>query len=158
MKYALYLKNTLVHVTNETPYTGTPEFKEFSVDGQVIAYDTVKELRRLSSLNEAVSLAKTISEFTGNFYIPCDEGEHCSPRFGILLAPKIDDDVSYTFNGDYYPCGKIVRITPSYRIFTKDDKGNEHTFYRKGIRSNWVMKGGTWSLVPGIISEQNPSF
>jgi hypothetical protein len=158
MKYALFLNNVLVHVTNESPFTGTLGLKEYQADGKVIEYDCFKELRRLNSLEEAITLAKQVSELSGVFYIPCDEGEHCSPRFGILKAPTIGDDCSYAFNGDYYPCGKIVRITPSFRIITKDDKGHEHTFFRKGIRSNWVMKGGTWSLVQGIIDERNPSF
>jgi hypothetical protein len=158
MKYALFLNNLPVHISSETPYTGTPQLKEFIVDGKPLAYNNAKSIRQLDSMEEAEAIAKFATESTGALHLAYDDGASTSHRFGIIEAPKVGDEVSYAFNGDYYPCGKIVRITPGFRIYAKDENDVVKMFNRSKNRSNWTMKGGTWSLVQGHIFQQNPSF
>ena len=107
-----------------------------------------------SSYDDVTRIALYLTAMTGKTYLPIDAGSHVSPRFDIIEAPKVGDDVSYGFNGDSYPCGKITRITKSWRIYTDSGK----TFNCKGITGVWMMVGGTWFLIIGIVDERNPHF
>ena len=84
---------------------------------------------------------------------------------------KVGDDVSYGFNGDYYPDGKITRFTKTGKYLYTDGgtKYVKTTFesrermedtgeYEDVIKEGFQRVGGTWWLVPGIVSEQNPHF
>ena len=161
MKYILLLKGQVVAVTDESPYTGTPKLKEFDVE-----YDQAVDMRGsdMKSFEEAEKYAEACTKLTGETYLAFDNGAGTSHRYGIMVPPKVGDDVSYGFNGDYYPCGKVVRITPGWRIYTSDDTKSDASnrkhlmFNRKGKTSGWKMKGGTWGLVKGIVDERNPSF
>lgn len=151
MIYVLFNKGQPVHVTGESPYTGTPKMKEFPG----VEYDEVKTPRDFKSYDEVVDVAAKVSELTGKQFIGFDDGEWTSHRFGIMEPPKVGDEVSYGFNGDAYPCGTIVKITKGWRVTTSTGK----VFNRsRKIRSNWLMVGGTWSLLQGHISRQNPEF
>lgn len=107
------------------------------------------------NFQRAVEIAEQITAATGELYLPVDNTANVSPRYDVIRAPAVGDEVSYAFNGDYYPCGKIVKISPTYKKITTDT-GN--TFYRTRLNSaNWKMDG-TWSLVRGHIERQNPCF
>ena len=149
-KYVLFNKGQPVHVTDVSPYTGTPKLKKFPG----VEYDEVKDSRDYNSLAEVEDVAAKVTALTGELYLPYDMSENCSPRFGIFVPPKVGDKVSRAFNGDYYPAGEIVRVTKGWRITTSDGT----VFNRKKTRPSWVQVGGTWSMVSGHISEQNPSF
>lgn len=86
-------------------------------------------------------------------FIVTDEGEGCFPRYDVIQAPQLGDDVSYSFNGDSYPCGKIITISATMKTI-KTSEGK--VFYRHRETGSW--KSGPWSLIQGTISEQNPHF
>lgn len=92
----------------------------------------------------------------GNVYVATDSGPCVSPRFDVIAAPKAGDLVSYAFNGDYYPCGKIVSVGSGSKMVVKTDTGA--VFYRYKLTGSWVKKGGTWTLVQGHSNEKNPCF
>ena len=68
--------------------------------------------------------------------------------------PAINDPVSYAFNGDYYPCGVITKISKNFKMITTSEG---QKFYRQGDANQWKMHK-TWSLVKGHIERQNPHF
>lgn len=106
------------------------------------------------SLDHADEIAKSATEATGKLYLPVDSGAGVWPRFDVIEAPAVGDDVSYAFNGDYYPCGQIKSISASYRVITTTEG---QTFYRRKQTGNWKYDR-TWSLVSGHRKELNPSF
>jgi hypothetical protein len=98
---------------------------------------------------------EAIAKLLGEGYIATDAGSHVSPRYDVQELPNVGADVSYSFNGDTYPCGKIVKISDGLhrRIETSDGS----VFWRRGRSGSWI-KDGTWFLVAGHHYEQNPSF
>lgn len=100
--------------------------------------------------------AEAIAKALGEGYIAVDAGAHVSPRYDVIELPKVGDDVSYGFNGDYYPCGKIIYISrgPNYRKIVTDDGS---VFWRLRKTGSW-KKDQTWSLVQGVINKRNPEF
>lgn len=92
----------------------------------------------------------------GETYIATDAGPWCSPQFDVIAAPKVGAEVSYSFNGDYYPCGKIVSVGKGEKMIVKTDTGA--TFYRRKLTGTWLKTGGTWMLVAGHHTDKNPSF
>jgi len=68
--------------------------------------------------------------------------------------PAINDPVSYAFNGDYYPCGVVTKISKNFKMITTSEG---QTFHRQGAANQWKMHK-TWSLVKGHIERQNPHF
>lgn len=72
----------------------------------------------------------------------------------IIKTPQIGDDVSRGFNGDVYPCGKITKITPSFQITTSTG----HKFRRVKDTGKWVEIGGSFYMIPGVVSKLNPHF
>ncbi len=87
-------------------------------------------------------------------YIATDAGAHVSPRYDVIKLPKVGDKVSKAFNGDSYPAGVIKSISKSLKLITTD--GGDK-FYRVRETGSW-RSGGTWSLTPGHVYTQNPSF
>ena len=59
------------------------------------------------------------------------------------------------FNGDYYPCGTIVKISPTLKKITTSD-GKE--FYRVKQTGSWRLKGTSFYMVKGTHDKRNPSF
>ncbi len=107
-----------------------------------------------NSYEEVEKLAEMVADFTGKKYLPLDCGSHVSPRFDVLEAPAIGDEVSRTFNGDYYPVGTIVKISDSFRVITTSEG---KWFYRDKLSGRWLSHG-TWALIPGTHKELNPHF
>jgi len=91
-------------------------------------------------------------------YIPIDNGPGCYPRYDVVAAPMVNDVVSKGFNGDYYPVGRVVKVSTNLRVITTCGDGEELKFYRRGESARWVQAGGTWTLVHGERNERNPSF
>jgi hypothetical protein len=108
----------------------------------------------ITSLNHANELAAAAEKLTGFAFIGIDNGECVWPRFDVARRPAVGDEVSYAFNGDYYPCGKVAKISDSLRLITTD---GGMKFYRRRNSGSWLNRG-TWSLVQGHISRLNPEF
>lgn len=106
------------------------------------------------SFEEVQRLAMYITAMTGKVHIGTDATESTSPRYDIIEIPKVGDEVSYGFNGDYYPDGVITKITSKLQITTSGGG----TYRQRKNTGSWIKTGGTWSLVKGHISEQNPHF
>lgn len=106
------------------------------------SYETVQDLAAKLSVTE------------NKLYIGVDKGSSVSPRFDIIEAPAIGDEVSYAFNGDSYPCGKIVKISKSLRRIETD---GGKVFYRRKLSGTW-LNNHTWALVNGHVHTQNPHF
>lgn len=87
---------------------------------------------------------------------------------------QVGDEVSYGFNGDFYPCGDVEKITNNFITCSGGRK-----FRRKLIKWHSLIKntewkivdseeclkecfylvgGGNWVLVKGIINKRNPHF
>ena len=104
------------------------------------------------AFERAEEIAAQLTQLTGKKYIATDAGGSCYPRYDVMEAWTVGEEVSYAFNGDSYPCGIITKITPSGMVVTSDGK----KFRRKGSTGSW--KNGTWSLVAGHEHKWNPSF
>lgn len=106
-----------------------------------------------NSYEEVENIAKLASEFSGQKYLPVDCGEHVSPRFDIVKAPVIGEEVSQYFNGDSYPEGVVVKISESYKMITTS---TGKKFYRYKQSGSWRRNG--FSLISGHHTERNPHF
>jgi hypothetical protein len=84
-------------------------------------------------------------------FMAVDCGKNTTPRFDVIEMPQVGDYVSYAFNGDYRPCGEIVKVTKTLQIVTSTGR----RFMYKG---GGVWKDGSWRMVMGIRNESNPSF
>ena len=103
------------------------------------------------SFEQVQKLAEDCSALTGKVYLAVDSGDHVSPRFDVIEAPAIGDLVSKAFNGDSYPEGEIVKITPTWQIKTSTGK----TFRRVKNTSCWKDPNG-YGLISGHHDERNP--
>lgn len=111
----------------------------------------------MKTMGDAMYIADRANALNdGNTYIATDAGSFVSPRFDVQQVPKIGDDVSYSFNGDSYPCGKIVSVGTGAKMIIKTDTGE--VFYRRRLTGSWLKQGGTWYLIKGVHHEINPSF
>ncbi len=112
----------------------------------------------ISSMEMAKQLAKSMTEnFAGDdLYIPTDEGDSVSPRYGVSKAPKVGDQVSYAFNGDCYPDGEITKVSAGVKMVVTTSTGS--VYYRKKLSGGWKKQGGTWWMVSGHVKKQNPEF
>lgn len=106
------------------------------------------------SMDHATDIAKSVTQITGKLHLPVDGGSGVWPRFDVIEAPAVGNDVSYAFNGDYYPCGQIKSISANHRVITTTEG---QKFYRRAESGCWKYNR-TWSLVSGHRSELNPSF
>lgn len=106
------------------------------------------------TLEAAQEVAEAASVFTGEDFIAVDKGECTFPRFDVIRAPAVGDAVSYSFNGDSYPCGYIQTVSKSLKKITTT---SGKTFYRSKQTGCWLMNR-TWAMVGGHIQEQNPHF
>lgn len=111
-------------------------------------------MERFNTLEEATTYAAAEEAKAGRPWIPTDSGPHVHPRFSAIEVPRVGDEVSYTFNGDYYPDGTVTRVSKSLVITTSEG----HRYYRKGASGTWKQTGGTWSLIRGHVSERNREF
>ena len=125
--------------------------------------------RKYESRNDwkTMAAAEEVAAALGPEYVATDAGPYVSPRYDVIALPKVGDAVSYSFNGDSYPCGHVISISagPNFRrIVAHEPRGGkhvgevrEHVFWRRRKTGSWVMNG-TWSLVAGHVDERNPSF
>lgn len=97
-------------------------------------------------------IAAAVTKYVGELHIAVDRGQGVSPRLDIILAPKVGDEVSKSFNGDTYPMGTITKISPSMHVITTSTGAK---FYRQGKNSGTWAKGSFY-LIPGKVYEQNP--
>jgi hypothetical protein len=104
--------------------------------------------------HEAAVMADEATKLTGKLHIATDAGAYTYPRFDVIEAPQIGAEISRAFNGDYYPEGKIAKISPTLKKITTDT-GN--TFYRQGNSGRW-LSDGIWSMVPGHVAKWNREF
>ena len=104
------------------------------------------------NLEAAQAVAKAATEFHGVLYIATDAGSHVSPRYDVQKAPRVGDEISYSFNGDTYPDGTIKSISASLKVVTST---SGRRYYRRGQTGSWVLDG-TWSMVVGHRNERNP--
>lgn len=133
-----------------------------SNSGKVISSEQAKERGYADTMTRhdwksydvAAAVAYDVSNAEHALYIAIDCGPGVYPRYDIIKAPAVGDDVSYTFNGDYYPDGKIASISESLRIVVTDT-GNK--YYRHKLTGAW-KRHKTWTLVRGHITERNPHF
>ncbi|CAB4161134.1 hypothetical protein UFOVP728_31 [uncultured Caudovirales phage] len=108
----------------------------------------------LDTMMFAQLIADAATAYTSELYIATDNGEWVSPRYEVIKAPKVGDQVSKAFNGDYYPVGVIASISKSLKVI---ETSTGLKFYRRKLRGAWI-NAGTWSLVPGHIQRWNPEF
>lgn len=98
--------------------------------------------------------ANAFGGYDGGKLVATDATASTSPRYDVIRAPTIGDKVSYSFNGDSYPDGEIVKISDSLRV-VKTNTGS--VYYRRMLTGSW-RKDGTWTLIRGHRNERNPSF
>ena len=106
----------------------------------------------IKSFAYAHTLATLLTEKLGRTFLATDATASTSPRYDVIEAPKVGDKVSRGFNGDYYPEGEIVKITPTWIVTTSTGK----KFRRRGLTAGWRQEGGTWWMTGGHIDERNP--
>jgi hypothetical protein len=149
--YVLLNKGLPVKILTESPYNGTWETNQYPG----IVYDEIQDRWDWSDMPfETVQmLALRLTSMTGTSYI-ATRSMSSHPCHDIVAIPKVGDQVSYGFNGDYYPDGTIVKISKKLMITTST--GN--TYRRVRDSGSWTQPGGTWGLVKGHISEKNPHF
>ena len=66
---------------------------------------------------------------------------------------NIGDEISYGFNGDFYHCGQVDRISKTGKIIYSN-MGDKFVRQRDG----YYKRNQTWTLVHGIHDDQNPHF
>lgn len=108
------------------------------------------------SLEDAQLVADGATKFTGEQHFAIDQGSNHYPRYDVIRAPAVGDEVSYAFNGDYYPAGKINKISKTHRRVSTD--AGQTFFRRSPTKGSWVLKGGTFSMVHGTHNRWNPEF
>lgn len=96
------------------------------------------------------TLAQMLSMYSkdGTRYLPTQN--QSGTEFDVIVAPKVGDEVSRGFNGDYYPCGKITKITPTWQITT--DTGAK--FRRVKESAAWKETRGSFWMVNGVHDER----
>jgi hypothetical protein len=110
----------------------------------------------LKTLEDAARVAASLSRATGVTYLPTDT-PNCSPRFDVIEAPKVGDFVSHGFNGDAYPVGTIIAITPTWQCVIQREDGSTVRAYRRNATSgSWRLDG--FSMIRGRHDYRNPSF
>lgn len=113
-----------------------------------------KSRHDIANFQDAERIAAEITQLTGRMHLGTDAGDGVWPRFDVIEAPQVGDKVSYSFNGDTYPDGEIVKISNKWQVTTST--GNKYR--RRKNSAGWLRTGGTWSMVAGHHYEQNPHF
>ena len=106
------------------------------------------------TFDQAQKVAEAASEFAGEEWIATDSGGSVFPRYDIIRAPKVGDLISYYFNGDCYPDGKIVKISATRKLVTSS---TGRKYYRSKETGSWINHG-TWCMVQGHHTSKNPHF
>lgn len=113
----------------------------------------------ITSLEQAQALAESASGTLGIPHLAVDRGVGVSPRYDVIEAPMVGDEVSMAFNGDYYPVGKITRIGAGYKQIKVVGPDGDKVFRRQGGENGpgWLYQR-MWRLVDGKQSRLNPEF
>lgn len=111
-----------------------------------------------NTILDAELIAQGVTALTGEQWTAIDLGRYVSPRFDVVRAPAVGDEVSDAFNGDYYPAGVITKVSAADKGFKIVTTSTGSRYYRRGTTGKWVKQGGTWSLVRGHINHLNPEF
>lgn len=132
--------------------TVRPPEGEYRVKGMWESRWDWKSFERVHYIVEMLNTLGDLRKF-----LPVDKGPDCSPRYDIIVAPAVGDKISYSFNGDSYPDGEIVKISKDYRVVTSSTGSR---YWRSGFDKGaaWVKSGGTWSMIKGHVSEWNREF
>lgn len=73
----------------------------------------------------------------------------------------VGDNVSYGFNGDWYPDGQVQRFSKSGR-FMFTTTGHKYVLHITITRDSRVERyrsiGGTWVIAKGVHNERNSHF
>lgn len=113
------------------------------------------EIRSFEHAQEIAQQANALEHSEPVEFIATDSGEYCWPRYDVVRAPKVGEQVSKALNGDYYPDGEIVRVSgKNHRIVTTS---TGRKYYRRRLSGSWVANKH-WSMVRGHISRLNPEF
>lgn len=105
------------------------------------------------TLNHAEVVASELNAHAGELrYLATDAGPGQWPRYDVIEAPRAGDEISYAYNGDYYPDGEIVKVSDSLRV-VYSSTGSK--YWRRRATGTW-LKDGMWCLVKGHRSERNP--
>ena len=131
----------------------------YNLDNKLVSVSTEYHREGLTrsgicSFAHAEEIAADATKLTNELYIAIDNGDHCYPRYDVIAAPKVGDEVSRSFNGDSYPAGKIVSVSATLKQ-VKTDTGV--IFHRRRQTGVW-LNAGTWGLSHGHHNERNPSF
>lgn len=123
--------------------------------------------QRQSNYEDALRVAEHLTTLTKVPHWAEDRGSNVSPRFAVIRGFSIGEPVSYGFNGDSYPCGRIIAMSArpkdaskgeGPRIITvQDHQGVRKQFWRRKKTGSW-KHDQTWSLQHGWHSDRNPSF
>jgi hypothetical protein len=138
MFYFVMSDKGLAAITTESPKDGAVYFTRHD----------------FKSFEVAEEMATAATKFSGELYIATDAGKYSWPQFDVIKAPKVGDKVSQSFNGDSYPRGEIVKVSKSLKLVTTS---TGHKFYRHKRSGAWMVNGYA-SMIPGHVSEMNPSF
>lgn len=111
--------------------------------------------KRHDSMEAAEAHAAHLNATTDSTWIAYYTDYACDP-FMVAELPKVGDEVSKGFNGDYYPSGKIAKISKTFNRITTTEGD---VFTRTGPMK-WKIGGkkGAFTLVRGLIDERNPHF
>lgn len=131
----------------------------YSLDGKLVSVSTdftqdAINRNDFTCFDTAKAVAAEATTLTGKLHIAADRGQWTSPRYDVIEAPAVGTEVSRAFNGDYYPAGKIVKVSASLRRVVTEDGT---VFYRRGNSDVWIS-AGTWGMSIGRTSRLNPSF
>jgi hypothetical protein len=132
-----------------------PKGNLFSIDTACHKYpEGYKAVSRwdFKEIANARNVAKDATDKTGRLHMATDAGNGCHPRYDVIEAPKVGDQVSYAFNGDAYPDGVITNISKTMKVITTS---SGRRFYRRKESGQW-KNGKTWSLIPGHVEKRNP--
>lgn len=150
MLYVLFNKGEPVLVTSSAPILSRAD----ALRDEGVVFDNFKCSWDYTSFYEVEQLCAELLLITGVVYIPTDAGPAHGSRYNIMVPPKVGDAVSYSFNGDSYPCGTITKVSATMKKITTS---TGDVFYRRMQSAQWI-KNGTWTLLAGHVSTQNPSF
>lgn len=107
---------------------------------------------------DAENVARGATALTGEQWVATDSGRYVSPRYDVIRAPHVGDEVSYAFNGDYYPDGVVTKVSAFDKGLKVVTTSTGSRYYRRGVTGKWIKQGGTWALVRGHIRQSNPEF
>lgn len=130
----------------------TLKITEIREDFEQGLYDATDLVQKLGFKMEEIK--EQVEALTGKKHFVYKSRTHLCP-IQVVKLPEVGEEVSKGFNGDYYPCGKIEKISASYgKIVTEDGT----VFIRQKKNPVCWLNDRTWSMVPGIKDERNPHF